>query len=66
MLKLCYFYTWKSNGYQGVIGEATFAEDHNEMVVVEDIETFSLSLYEHRMAPLCGICYTYSIDMSSF
>lgn len=35
-----------------VIGNAIFAEDHDEMVIVRDIEFYSLC--EHHMVPFNG------------
>ncbi|GAA6040174.1 hypothetical protein JCM8097_004163 [Rhodosporidiobolus ruineniae] len=47
---------WMTKGYEerlpDVIGNAIFAEDHEEMVIVRDIEIFSLC--EHHMVPFYG------------
>jgi GTP cyclohydrolase I len=47
---------WLTRGYgmsvQDVIGEAVFAEDHQHMIVVKDIEMYSLC--EHHMLPFFG------------
>lgn len=47
---------WMTRGYEEklseVIGEAVFAEDHEEMVIVRDIDVFSLC--EHHLVPFTG------------
>ncbi|KAI5480767.1 GTP cyclohydrolase I [Pseudohyphozyma bogoriensis] len=47
---------WMTKGYEerlpDVIGDAIFAEDHDEMVIVRDIDVFSLC--EHHMVPFTG------------
>ncbi|WWD16121.1 GTP cyclohydrolase I [Kwoniella shandongensis] len=47
---------WMTKGYEerlvDVINDAVFAEDHDEMVIVRDIEVFSLC--EHHMVPFTG------------
>ncbi|GAA95655.1 uncharacterized protein L969DRAFT_92782 [Mixia osmundae IAM 14324] len=47
---------WLTRGYEerlsDVIGGAIFAEDHDEMVIVRDIDIFSLC--EHHMVPFVG------------
>lgn len=49
---------WMTRGYaervSDVIGEAIFAEDHDEMVIVRDIDIYSLC--EHHMVPFVGKC----------
>jgi GTP cyclohydrolase I len=48
-----------TDGYEGdvmdVVGDAVFAEAHDEMVVVRDIEFYSLC--EHHMLPFFGVCH---------
>ncbi|GHJ86899.1 hypothetical protein NliqN6_3301 [Naganishia liquefaciens] len=47
---------WMTKGYEerlsDVINDAIFAEDHEEMVIVRDIDVFSLC--EHHMVPFIG------------
>ena len=47
---------WLTRGYQenarDVVGDALFAEDHDSMILVRDIELYSLS--EHHMLPFFG------------
>ena len=48
--------SWLTRGYtqsaQDVIGDALFEEDHNSMVMVRDIELYSMC--EHHMLPFFG------------
>jgi GTP cyclohydrolase IA len=48
--------TWLTRGYgqtpEDAIGDALFHEDHNNMVIVKDIEMYSLC--EHHMLPFFG------------
>ena len=48
--------TWLTNGYSQtpieVIGDALFDEDHNSMVMVRDIELYSMC--EHHLLPFFG------------
>ncbi|KAI8449360.1 hypothetical protein BY996DRAFT_7488915 [Phakopsora pachyrhizi] len=47
---------WMTKGYEeilpDIIGSAIFDEDHDEMVIVKDIEVFSLC--EHHLVPFTG------------
>ncbi|EUC66663.1 GTP cyclohydrolase I [Rhizoctonia solani AG-3 Rhs1AP] len=46
---------WMTKGYEekfSVINNAVFAEDHDEMVIVRDIDVFSLC--EHHLVPFTG------------
>jgi GTP cyclohydrolase I len=47
---------WMTKGYEerlaDVINDAVFAEDHDEMVIVRDIDVYSLC--EHHMVPFTG------------
>jgi GTP cyclohydrolase IA len=47
---------WLTRGHsmsvEGVIGDALFEEDHHNMVIVKDIEMYSLC--EHHMLPFYG------------
>jgi GTP cyclohydrolase I len=48
--------TWLTRGYQmdvqDVVGDAVFAEEHHSMVMVRDIELYSMC--EHHMLPFFG------------
>ena len=50
---------WLTRGYcqtaAGVVGDALFTENHENMVVVRDIEFYSLC--EHHMLPFFGVCH---------
>jgi GTP cyclohydrolase I len=50
---------WLTRGYrqtaEGVVGDALFTEDHENMVVVRDIEFYSMC--EHHMLPFFGKCH---------
>ena len=38
-----------------VVGDALFSSDNNEMIVIKDIELFSLC--EHHLLPIIGTCH---------
>jgi GTP cyclohydrolase I len=50
---------WLTRGYAldpaDVVGDAVFAEDHDNMVLVRDIELYSMC--EHHMLPFFGTCH---------
>ena len=50
---------WLTRGYgqtaEAVVGDALFTEDHENMVVVRDIEFYSMC--EHHMLPFFGTCH---------
>jgi GTP cyclohydrolase IA len=50
---------WLTRGYDetaaGVVGDALFVENHQNMVVVRDIEFYSMC--EHHMLPFFGTCH---------
>ena len=50
---------WLTRGYAetaaGVVGDALFAEEHQNMVVVRDVEFYSMC--EHHMLPFFGTCH---------
>jgi GTP cyclohydrolase I len=50
---------WLTRGYgmtaKEVVGDAVFAEDHTNMVVVRDVEFYSMC--EHHMLPFFGTCH---------
>jgi GTP cyclohydrolase IA len=51
--------SWLTSGYsltaRDVVGDALFAEEHRSMVLVRDIELYSLC--EHHMLPFFGKCH---------
>lgn len=50
---------WLTRGYAetaaGVVGDALFAEDHQNMVLVRDVEFYSMC--EHHLLPFFGTCH---------
>jgi GTP cyclohydrolase IA len=52
---MLYFTKGYEENIRDIVGGAIFAEDHDEMVIVRDIEIFSLC--EHHLVPFTGVMH---------
>lgn len=61
---MLYFTQGYQENVKDIVNDAIFHEGHNELVIVKDIEIFSLC--EHHMVPFTGKVLSYLIQLLNF